>query len=135
MFQMPQREQAVDAALEAVGLAERHDQRAGSLSRGLLQRLSLARATIHAPLVLILDEPETGLDAPGRALIERTIAQQRERGGAVVLTSHAVEWALAQASRCLVIERGVIALDAAEASGLEREVGAMLAAPSLAGNR
>jgi heme exporter protein A len=73
MFKVGHREQVVAGALERVGLAARSGQRAGELSRGLLQRLNIARATLHDPPVLILDEPDTGLDAAGRSVLAEII--------------------------------------------------------------
>jgi heme exporter protein A len=61
------------ALLARVGLADRADDRIDGFSRGMLQRLSLARATAHAPALLILDEPASGLDADGRALLDDTL--------------------------------------------------------------
>ena len=61
------------ALLERVGLADRADDRIDGFSRGMLQRLALARATAHAPALLILDEPASGLDADGRALLDATL--------------------------------------------------------------
>lgn len=99
-------------ALEGVGLGSRADSAAGTLSRGLLQRLDLARATLHGPGLLILDEPDTGLDAPGRLVLNALMAEQIERGGAVIFTTHAIERAVRIATRVVVLERGTVTLDA-----------------------
>ncbi len=69
----------LDLLLADVGLADRADERIDGFSRGMLQRLSLARATAHDPALLLLDEPASGLDADGRALLDRALADGRGR--------------------------------------------------------
>ena len=98
-------------ALEHVGLARRADDRASTLSRGLLQRLNLARAILHEPAVLLLDEPDTGLDAAGREVLSEIVHSQVTRGGSVVLTTHALEYALGLATRVVVLGEGRVVLD------------------------
>jgi heme exporter protein A len=61
------------ALLERVGLGDRADERIDGFSRGMLQRLALARATAHQPALLLLDEPASGLDEDGRALLDDTL--------------------------------------------------------------
>ncbi|MGH6912646.1 MAG: heme ABC exporter ATP-binding protein CcmA [Geminicoccales bacterium] len=98
-------------ALERVGLDDRADRPASSLSRGLLQRLDLARATLHEPALLVLDEPDTGLDASGRRLLGDTMRQHAERGGLIVFTSHALDFAISTADRIVTLRDGEIAQD------------------------
>lgn len=74
MFQLDQMTARIDESLERVGLGTRADSAAGTLSRGLLQRLNLARALLHRPAVLLLDEPDTGLDAAGRVVLARLVS-------------------------------------------------------------
>jgi heme exporter protein A len=69
----------VAPALERVGLGERGDERLEAFSRGMVQRLSIARALLHGPDLLLLDEPATGLDRDGRTLLEGVIAEGRGR--------------------------------------------------------
>jgi heme ABC exporter ATP-binding subunit CcmA len=124
---------AASVALERVGLAARAQERAGSLSRGLLQRLNLARALLHAPTVLILDEPDTGLDASGRAVLTAIVLEQVARGGSVVFTSHALDLALELATRVVVIVDGQLTLDTRRAAVTRGAVEELLREPARAG--
>jgi ABC-type multidrug transport system ATPase subunit len=82
------------------------DRRVGTLSRGQRQRIALARALVHAPSVLLLDEPWTGLDASSAALLERELVAERERGTLVVVVTHAAEQATRIGARRLRLEGG-----------------------------
>lgn len=80
--------QSVDRMLVHVGLAAHAHTRAGVFSRGMSQRLSLARVLLLAPPVLLLDEPETGLDTASRRLLLDEIDRARARGACVLWVSH-----------------------------------------------
>jgi ABC-type multidrug transport system ATPase subunit len=82
-------------------------------SRGQLQRLSLARALLHAPRLLLLDEPSTGLDARGVVGLCEAIAAERARGAIVVLVTHDGSFAATVADQRVQLERGQIASAAA----------------------
>jgi heme exporter protein A len=87
-------------------------------SRGQLQRLSLARAVLHAPRLLLLDEPSTGLDAPAVERLRDAIRDERARGTIVVLVTHDAALAETVADRRLRLEAGrLLAQGAAEWSG------------------
>jgi heme exporter protein A len=77
----------VDDGLRAVALSDRAASRVATLSRGMLQRLTLARALLHDPAVLLLDEAETGLDARARDLLADTLGNSQQQR-TVVLASH-----------------------------------------------
>ena len=111
MFGLADPRARAEASLKRVGLDRRSVDRASTLSRGLLQRLNLARAILHEPTVLVLDEPDTGLDAPGRAVLMEIVRTQVERGGSAVLTTHALDYALELATRVVVLADGQIVLD------------------------
>lgn len=130
MYKVGNPDEAIATALERVGLTDRAGSRAGTLSRGLLQRLDLARAVLHRPSALVLDEPDTGLDAAGRGVLRRITTEQAERGGGVVFTTHGVEYALRLASRVVVLQGGDIVLDAASGNLTLSEVEGAIAAPS-----
>jgi heme exporter protein A len=95
---------AVAAALARVGLAARAGDRVSELSRGMLQRLSLARATLHRPRLLLLDEPTAGLDSEGQAVLDALLA---EGGRTVVIATH--EPARFGAARELRLDGGRVA--------------------------
>jgi heme exporter protein A len=78
-----------DEALAMVGLERRGRDRTADLSRGMRQRLALARAWLHRPGLLLLDEPTAGLDAEGR---ERLAGMLARHGGAAVVATHEPEW-------------------------------------------
>jgi len=102
------------AALATVGLAERADEWPSVLSGGQRQRVALARALVHAPQLLLLDEPLGALDALTRIEMQRLIETLWLRQGfTAVLVTHDVQEALALADRVLVIDGGRIAHDVA----------------------
>ena len=78
----------VSASLAAARLTERGDDRAGSFSRGLRQRLALERALVHAPRLVLLDEPFTGLDDASAGLLVDRLQQLRSTGAIVVMATH-----------------------------------------------
>ena len=74
--------------LELVGLADRRDQSVDTLSRGLKQRLCLARALVHDPAVLLLDEPASGLDPRARVEMREILKELQRMGKTIVISSH-----------------------------------------------
>ncbi len=85
------------AALEEVGLAKRADDKAGIFSRGMAQRLNLARILCSSPKLIFLDEPETGLDLSSRDMLTHCIGRFRDDGAGIVWVSHYADPALADA--------------------------------------
>ena len=86
LYRVPERRERVGMLLERFGLWDvRHD-RAGSYSRGMLQRLALCRTLLHEPSLLLLDEPYSALDEDGAALLDRELADRRGRATFVVAT-------------------------------------------------
>jgi len=79
----------IGEALDQVGLAGRRADAAGDLSRGMRQRLALARATLHRPALLLLDEPTAGLDEDGRARLAGLLASH---DGSAVIATHEPDW-------------------------------------------
>jgi ABC-type multidrug transport system ATPase subunit len=86
LYRVPERRERIGMLLERFGLWEARRERASALSRGQVQRLALCRALLHRPDLLILDEPFAGLDADGAALLDRELAEMRERRTILVAT-------------------------------------------------
>ena len=105
----PQRSRAM---LRLVGLEGQTDTLARSLSRGMQQRLALARAIIHEPLVLLLDEPDTGLDQRWADVLRDLVAERAAQGGTTLLTTHNLERSLDLADRVAVLNGGRIVFSA-----------------------
>ena len=111
MYGVPEAEARIAGVLQQVGLADRADDRVASFSRGMQQRLALARATLHRPSVLLLDEPDTGLDRGGLRLLERVIAEHASAGGSLLMTTHHLGFGLANADRALLLSSGRLTRD------------------------
>lgn len=99
----------VDVVLEQVGLAIRRRDPVRTYSRGMVQRLAIARAILHDPDIMLLDEPYTGLDLQAadmlRAVLEDLVAANRT----VILTTHNLEQGLEMCDRAAILHRGRIA--------------------------
>jgi heme exporter protein A len=86
LYRVRERRERIGMLLERFGLWDARRERAGSYSRGMLQRLALCRTLLHEPELLILDEPYSALDADGVALLDRELAERRGRATFVVAT-------------------------------------------------
>lgn len=109
------------ALLEVFGLSGKGDQLAGELSGGMKRRLNIALALVHDPEIVVLDEPEAGLDPQSRVLV-REYVRSLARHKTVILTTHNMDEADRLADRVAIIDHGrLLVLDTAEA--LKRTVG------------
>ena len=86
LYRVPEGRERVGMLLERFGLWEDRKERAGSFSRGMLQRLALCRVLLHEPYLLLLDEPYNALDDAGASLLDHELAGLRERATFVVAT-------------------------------------------------
>ena len=100
-----------ETALESFGMLRRADEPVRNLSRGLQQRVSLARALIHDPEILLLDEPFTGLDEASVELLIERLRRERERGRCIFLATHNFERGAAVATRVLRLDQGKVKSD------------------------
>jgi ABC-2 type transport system ATP-binding protein len=109
------RERQAHEILERMGLADRKDDMVRTFSKGMKQRISIACAIVHAPEVLILDEPTVGLDVKSRRLVIDTVRRMNEAGSTIFLTTHNIEEANALCDTVSIINRGrIIATDSPE---------------------
>lgn len=101
---------AVEAAVEAVGLGEHQFKKIGELSKGYKQRTGIARAMVHNPSILILDEPTTGLD-PNQIVEIRNLIKELGKEKTVILSTHIMQEAEAVCDRAVIINKGKIVAD------------------------
>src|SRR4051812_29226841 len=106
------RRKVCEDVLELVGLGYKRDAMATSLSRGMNQRLGLARVLLHDPQVLLLDEPASGLDPRVRIEIRRVIRQLGEMGKTVMVSSHILPELADMCNKIGIIERGELLVNA-----------------------
>jgi len=112
-------EARVGTAIEAVGLTRWADTTVAGFSRGTLQRLAIARSTLHHPALLLLDEPFTGLDANSAIDLRNRITAERIAGRAVVCVTHEPGEAWLPATRVVVLSAGRLVLDIPRPDSLE----------------
>ena len=101
-----QRERTVNDVLELVGLTEKKGAIIGALSRGMQQRLGLARVLIHDPKVLLLDEPASGLDPRARIEMMAILQELQKMGKTIIISSHILSELQTLCNRVAIIEKG-----------------------------
>ena len=111
LYQVAEPEKRVTAVLKTVGLTARQYDFVRTFSRGMLQRLTIARATLHEPDVLLLDEPYTGLDQAAVALLDELLLEQHGRGRTILMITHDLLHGLTICDRIAILHRGKIAAD------------------------
>ncbi len=122
LYALDNAEERVGRVLGAVGLAHRAGDAAGTFSRGMRQRLAIARALISEPRLLLFDEPATGLDRQGREWLEQTLTGLHEAGATLIMSTHDDSVA-SLAGRSIWLRAGRLERDTAAADApLERGV-------------
>src|SRR4051795_9313169 len=101
-----QREKTVNDVLELVGLTEKRGAIIGALSRGMQQRLGLARVLIHDPQLLLLDEPASGLDPRARIEMMAILQELQRMGKTIIISSHILSELQTLCNRVAIIEKG-----------------------------
>lgn len=109
LYQLDNREERILDALRNVGLAARRRDPVRSFSRGMVQRLTLARATLHEPDVLLFDEPYTGLDQDATQLLDDLLRGESEKGRTIFMITHDLTRGLNLCNKIAILSRGKIA--------------------------
>jgi ABC-2 type transport system ATP-binding protein len=114
-YGVPKAKRRTDDILEAMGLADKAEAYTRRLSGGMRRRLMVAKAMVHAPPILVLDEPTAGVDVELRAQLWRYVRQLNDNGTTVLLTTHYLEEAEETCDRVAIIAQGeVVACDETE---------------------
>lgn len=108
LYQLDDEQERIAQALKKVGLLARQRDAVRTFSRGMLQRLTIARATLHEPDVLLLDEPYTGLDQDAVQLLDDLLWQERENGRTILMITHDLVHSLNLCHRVAILHRGKI---------------------------
>ena len=111
MYDVGDGQPRIESLLKQVGLLTRRHDLVRTFSRGMQQRLSVARAVLHHPQVLLLDEPYTGLDPNAAQVLTDLLSELAGEGCAVILTTHNLERGLMAGRRVVVLVRGRIVYD------------------------
>ena len=112
LYQLDNQQERVLAALKKVGLYARQRDAVSTFSRGMVQRLTIARATLHEPDILLLDEPYTGLDQDASRLLDDLLRQEHENGRSILMITHDLSHGLNLCDRAAILNRGKIVYDA-----------------------
>src|SRR5947209_3728336 len=112
-IQGPERKRKCDQVLDLVGLDYKRDALVTSLSRGMTQRLGLARVLLHDPQVLLLDEPASGLDPRARIEMKTLLNQLRSMGKTILISSHILPELAEICNKIGIIERGQLLVNGA----------------------
>jgi ABC-2 type transport system ATP-binding protein len=113
LHRVPQPDRRIAQVLEDVRLGDRAGDRAITLSKGLQQKLGLARALLHDPPILILDEPVSGLDPHGIREVREIICRERDRGRLVFFSSHVLSEVERTADRIGIVRQGRLVIESA----------------------
>ena len=111
MFRLDRTQSRARLVLERMEMDERADVRVRHLSHGQQKRVALARALLHQPRMLLLDEPESGLDQRARRLLEDVIDEFRAPGRSVVMTTHELDRGIELADHVVIMHYGRVALE------------------------
>jgi heme exporter protein A len=109
MYAVPDLDDRIAQVLKTVGLWSRRRDLVREFSRGMQQRLSIGRAILHDPTVVLFDEPHTGLDQEASAMLDELLQQVAARGRTVLMTSHDLTRTYDLAGRIDILSKGVIA--------------------------
>ncbi len=106
MYDVPGRKERIHEVVAMVGMTPRLHDRVGTLSRGMQQRLSIARSLLHKPSIMLLDEAETGLDQQATAMLWEMLQTEGEEKRTIILTTHNLERGLELGEHLIILDQG-----------------------------
>ena len=109
MYDVPRRKERIQEVATIVEMTSRLHDRVDTLSRGMRQRLSIARSLLHKPAIMLLDEPETGLDQQATSLLWEALKAEGEGKRTIILTSHNLERGIEVCDQIAILVKGKIA--------------------------
>jgi heme exporter protein A len=120
MFGLRDIDQLIESVTALMGMTPRLDQRVGTMSHGMRKRFSVARALLHDPAILLMDEPESGLDQEALGMLDALVSDGSKPLRTVVMTTHSLERAIAVGQRMAILANGKVAYEESlEESGTE----------------
>jgi heme ABC exporter ATP-binding subunit CcmA len=108
LYDVPQRKERIHEVVDMVGMTSRLHDRVTFLSRGMQQRLSIARSLLHRPSIMLLDEPETGLDQQAISMFWEALQTGKKGKRSLIVTTHNLERGLELGDRILILDKGKI---------------------------
>jgi heme exporter protein A len=111
MYDVPDRDLRIKEVIDKVGMTRRLHDRVSTLSRGMQQRLSIGRALLHKPEILLLDEPDTGLDWQSLSSLWDIISNEDDINRTIVFTTHNLNRGCTLSNRVIIMNRGKIVYD------------------------
>ena len=120
LYEIADRKAQIDATLERVGLTSRADHRVRTLSNGMQKRAAIARAILHQPDVLLLDEPEAGLDRDSRTMLGELLSEWTAKGRSAAFSTHDVELGLTWGHRAAVLGSGKLSFPESASGEIQR---------------
>jgi len=111
LYDLAHAEQTIDRALEMFELTDCRSARAAELSKGMRQKVALARALLHDPAILLLDEPSSGLDPEVMRMVRRLLEERRAAGCSILVSTHNLDEAERLADRVAVLHERLLAID------------------------
>ncbi|MDO8578252.1 MAG: ABC transporter ATP-binding protein [Dehalococcoidales bacterium] len=111
MFDVPDLQTRIREIVSLVGMTARQHDRVATLSRGMQQRFAIARALLHKPSIVLMDEPETGLDQEAIPLLWNAMPDESGRRRTIVLVTHSLERGLELGDNVIILNRGKIVFE------------------------
>ena len=122
LYDVSDHKQRIREVVAQVGMTSRINDRVGTFSRGMQQRISIARSVLHQPDIMLLDEPESGLDQEAVSLLWETLRGDGQRRRTILLITHSLDRGLEVCDRLVILDRGQVVYqnsgDALDAAGL-----------------